>query len=68
MVYADTIAREHPDRLRAAYDLADLFAQQAHRRIDALFTALWHNDDATGYEIAQKLLDGSYTWLEEGVL
>ena len=68
VVYADTIAREDPDRRRAAYDLADLFAQQAHRRIDALFTALWHNDGATGYEIAQRLLDGSYTWLEGGVL
>ena len=68
VVYADTIAREHPDRRRAAHDLADLFARQARRRIDALFTALWHNDDATGYETAQKLLDGRYTWLEEGVL
>ena len=68
VVYADTIAREHPDRRRAAYDLADLFACQARRRVDALFTALWHNDDAAGYANAQKLLDGRYTWLEDGVL
>ncbi|MGP0037476.1 MAG: acyl-CoA dehydrogenase family protein [Solirubrobacteraceae bacterium] len=68
VVYADTIAREHPDRRRAAYDLADLFACQARRRVDVLFAALWHNDDAVGYANAQKLLDGRYTWLENGVL
>ncbi len=68
VVYADTIAREHPNRRRAAHELADLFARQARRRVDALFTALWRNDDAAGYETAQSLLDGRYTWLEEGVL
>jgi len=68
VVYADTIAREHPERRRAAYDLAELFACQARRRVDVLFTALWHNDDTAGYANAQKLLDGRYTWLEEGVL
>jgi alkylation response protein AidB-like acyl-CoA dehydrogenase len=67
-VHADTIAREHPDRRRAAYDLADLFARQARRRVDTLFTALWHNDDETGYAHAQELLEGRYTWLEDGVL
>ena len=68
VVYADTIAREHPDRRRAAHELADLFARQARRRIDALFTALRRNDDDAGYKTAQKLLDRRYTWLEEGVL
>jgi len=68
IVYADTIAREHPERRETAHDLADLFARQARRRVDALFTALWHNDDDHGYETAQKLLGGRYTWLEEGVL
>jgi alkylation response protein AidB-like acyl-CoA dehydrogenase len=67
-VYADTIAREHPDQRRAAYELADLFARQARRRVDTLFTALWHNDDTGGYETAQNLLDGRYTFLEEGIL
>ena len=68
VVYADTIAPEHPEQRQAAYELADLFACQARRRIDALFTALWHNDDDAGYKTAQKLLDRRYTWLEEGVL
>ena len=28
---------------------------------------LWANDDDEGYAAAQKLLDGRYTWIEEGV-
>jgi alkylation response protein AidB-like acyl-CoA dehydrogenase len=68
VVYADTIKREQPDRAGAAFELADLFAAQAHRRVDTLFTALWANDDDQAYTTAQKLLDGRYAWLEEEVL
>jgi alkylation response protein AidB-like acyl-CoA dehydrogenase len=68
VVYADTIKRENPDRGESAYELADLFAKQCRRRIDALFTALWQNDDDAGYKAAQKVLDGEFTWLEEGIL
>jgi hypothetical protein len=68
VVYADTLKRERPERGEAAYELADLFARQARRRVDALFTALWHNDDDPGYATAQKVLAGRYTWLEEGIL
>jgi alkylation response protein AidB-like acyl-CoA dehydrogenase len=68
VVYADTLRREHPESGEAAYELADLFARQARRRVESLFTALWHNDDDAGYETAQKVLDGRYAWLEEGIL
>src|SRR5689334_17807050 len=68
VVYADTIKRENPDRGESAYELADLFAKQARRRVDALFTALWQNDDDAGYKGAQKVLAGDFTWLEEGIL
>src|SRR4051794_30445744 len=67
VVYADTIARETPERADAARELADLFCAQARRRADGLFHDLWSNDDDQGYETAMKLLDGRYTWLEEGV-
>ena len=33
-----------------------------------LFAALWHNDDDANYAAAQKLLDGRYTWVEEGLV
>jgi alkylation response protein AidB-like acyl-CoA dehydrogenase len=67
VVYADTIASEHPERADSARELADLFCLQARRRADGLFHDLWANDDDAGYAAAMKLLDGRYTWLEEGV-
>ena len=67
VVYADTIARETPERADSARELADLFCAQARRRADGLFHALWYNDDDAGYKAAMNLLDGRYTWLEEGV-
>jgi alkylation response protein AidB-like acyl-CoA dehydrogenase len=67
VVYADTIANEQPERAESARELADLFCQQARRRADGLFHGLWSNDDDAGYSTAMKLLDGRYTWLEEGV-
>jgi hypothetical protein len=68
VVYADTLGRERPECKEAAYELADLFSRQARRRVDGLFTALWHNDDRAGYETGQRLLDGRYAWLEQGIL
>ena len=67
-VYADTIAREHPDRRQAASELADLFCAQARRRADRLFTELWANDDDAQYEVAQQVLSGRYEWFEHDVL
>jgi alkylation response protein AidB-like acyl-CoA dehydrogenase len=67
VVYADTLGTEHPERAREAVELADLFCTQARRRADALFHALWANDDSAGYEAAQRVLDGRYAWLEDGV-
>jgi hypothetical protein len=66
-VYANTIKEEHPERAEQAFELADLFAKQARRRVDELFSAVFANDDDAAYATAQKVLDGRYTWLEEGV-
>jgi alkylation response protein AidB-like acyl-CoA dehydrogenase len=67
VVYAQTIAREHPDRADQAIELADLFCSQARRRADRLFHELWANDDDDNYKAAQQVLEGRYTWIEEGV-
>ncbi len=68
VVYADTLRTEHPERGDEAVELADLFAKQARRRIDSLFAALWANDDEANYKLAQQVLKGRHTWLEEGFL
>ena len=58
VVYAETIAAEQPERADSARELADLFCRQARRRADALFHALWANDDDAGYTTALAVLDG----------
>jgi alkylation response protein AidB-like acyl-CoA dehydrogenase len=68
IVYADTIRREQPQRAAEATELADLFCKQARRRVETLFSALFANDDVQAYGLAQGVLGGRYTWLEEGVL
>jgi hypothetical protein len=67
VVYADTIRTERPERGAEALELADLFCSQARRRADRLFEELWANDDQDNYAAAQRVLDGRYAWLEEGV-
>jgi len=68
VVYADTMGSEHPERRSEARELAELFCSQARRRVDALYHDLWSNDDEENYAAAQKVLDGRYTWLEEGII
>ena len=51
-----------------AEELADLFCGQARRRVDQAFQDLWHNDDADEYAAALRILDGRYTFLEQGIL
>src|SRR5579875_898046 len=67
-VYAQTLGQERPERAEQALELADLFCRQARRRIDRLFHELWANDDDANYRAAQRLLEGRYSWLEEGIL
>ena len=55
-------------RATAAYELADAFCAQARLRVEELFDRLWNNTDDVDRELAERILDGAYTWLEEGVL
>jgi alkylation response protein AidB-like acyl-CoA dehydrogenase len=66
--YAQTIQREHPERAAEANELADLFCKQARRRVDELFAGVWANDDDDNYRVAQQVLEGRHTWIEEGVV
>ena len=68
-----TIVRAQRDVKRGVagktpYELADVFCRAARRRVDALFAGIVANDDVREYEAARALLDGRYTWLEQGVV
>jgi alkylation response protein AidB-like acyl-CoA dehydrogenase len=52
----------------SAVGLADAFCRQARVRADQRFDELWHNCDDTDRTLAHDVLDGHYTWLEEGIL
>jgi hypothetical protein len=67
VVYAQTIRDEVPAQADEAAELADLFCKQAERRVGLLFSALWSNEDTDNYALAQKVLEGRYAFLEEGV-
>jgi hypothetical protein len=47
--------------------VADLFCKQSRRRVGDLFSALWSNEDLENYALAQRVLEGRYEFLEQGV-
>jgi hypothetical protein len=49
-------------------ELADMFCGQARIRVEELFERLWRNTDVADVAAAKKVLSGSYTRLEEGVM
>ncbi|MGW8552121.1 acyl-CoA dehydrogenase family protein [Streptomyces tubercidicus] len=60
--------RETDDHGREAQQLADVFCRQARIRIEELFARLWTNTDELDRKVVSGVLDGSYTWLEEGII
>ena len=53
---------------REAHQLADVFCRQARIRVEELFDRLWTNTDDLDRKVVHGVLDGSYTWLEEGII
>ena len=66
VVYAHTTAAEQPERAVATRELADAFCEQSEQRVERLFYSLWHNADSATYALAQDVLKGRHTRLEEG--
>jgi alkylation response protein AidB-like acyl-CoA dehydrogenase len=64
---AASCVRAEMQDTESARELADVFCGQARLRIEALFDALWDNTDDADYGLTARVLDGRYTWLEEGV-
>jgi alkylation response protein AidB-like acyl-CoA dehydrogenase len=67
-VYAQTLGREDPSNAAQYVELADLFCNQARRRVDVLLHELWFNDDDENYSAAMKVLEGRYTAFERDLL
>ncbi|GAO06713.1 acyl-CoA dehydrogenase family protein [Streptomyces lydicamycinicus] len=60
--------RETGDHGREAQQLADAFCRQARIRVEELFGRLWTNTDELDRKVVSGVLDGSYAWLEEGII
>ncbi|GAU70063.1 acyl-CoA dehydrogenase [Streptomyces sp. NBRC 110611] len=60
--------RETGEHGREAQRLADVFCRQARIRVEELFGRLWTNTDELDRKVVSAVLDGSYTWLEEGII
>jgi hypothetical protein len=67
-VRAEMQRAEDAEQGATAYELADVFCQQARLRIDKLFDALFSNTDDADYRLTLSTLDGKYTWLEAGII
>lgn len=53
---------------KQAYELAELFCEQATLRVEELFRGLWSNTDGADVRLTNDVLDGRYLWLESGIL
>ncbi|MFC7218297.1 acyl-CoA dehydrogenase family protein [Streptomyces polyrhachis] len=62
------LLRRTEEHGREAYELADAFCSQARVRVEELFGRLWTNTDELDRQVVKGVLDGSYTWLEEGIV
>ena len=48
--------------------LVDFACREARLHIADLFRGLMRNNDRSGYRLAEQILDGELTWLEEGIV
>ena len=59
VVYAETLREEQPERGDEAASSPTCSAGRRGAASDALFTALWANDDDSNYELAMQVLGGA---------
>ena len=65
---AEMLRTTEPAQGAAAYELAEIFCAQSRLRIEELFNGLWHNTDDADRALADRVLDGEFSWLEAGVI
>ena len=66
-VRARQLVKENPQD-RTPLILADLFCRGARKRVRRLFTDTFRNHDVFAYHVAQDVLSGRYSWLEQGIV
>jgi hypothetical protein len=52
----------------SAEKLADVFSRHARRRVEERFERIFDNDDVATYRLAQEVLQGQHSWLEQGMV
>lgn len=62
---AHTMVKKNPSD-KTPVQLADLFCNQAKRRIKGHFKGVWCNDDSAALKVSKGIMAGKYEWLEEG--
>jgi alkylation response protein AidB-like acyl-CoA dehydrogenase len=68
VVRAEMLREADPAAAPGARELADVFCEHARLRVARLFDALWDNSDNRDVRLAAAVLEGRYTWLEDGIL
>jgi len=51
-----------------AYELAEVFCRGARERIARNLAGMFGKNDVARYQLAQRVLQGSHAWLEEGIV
>ncbi|MEV6105790.1 acyl-CoA dehydrogenase family protein [Streptomyces sp. NPDC051940] len=62
------LLRRDGEHGKQAYELADAFCRQSRIRVEELFGRLWTNTDDLDRKVVKGVLDGAYTWLEQGIV
>lgn len=66
-VHATARVRDNPED-ESPVELAAVFCGRSRRRVEELFGRVFDDGDRDAYRLAQRVLDGRYRWLEEGIL
>ena len=66
-VRAKQLMQQNPSD-RTPEILADLFCRGARKRIRRLFADVFSNHDILTYKVAQDVLAGRFSWLEQGII
>ncbi|MGF6881985.1 alkylation response protein AidB-like acyl-CoA dehydrogenase [Nocardia sp. GAS34] len=67
-VRAQALRAQGDSQAEAAQELADVFCRQSRVRVRELFDKLWDNTDDADTRLTRGVLDGRYSWLEDGVI